>query len=233
MKILAIIPARGGSKRLPGKNIRLLGGKPLILWSIDVVKNIIEICDILVSTDDPAIAAVCAETNALVPWLRPAELSTDTTSSVDVALHALDWYEETYGLVDGLMLLQPTSPFRRASTISQAIDLFSNNKRRPVVGVSTASSHPYWCYSIKGNTLFPFIGGESLQSTRSQDLPPAVVLNGAMYLADPKYLRNTRSFVGDEACPLFISDPNESLDIDTVQDFMLAECIEAAMGSDI
>ena len=108
MRILALIAARGGSKRLPGKNMRLLGGKPLIIWSIDVAKNIPDICDILVSTDDPAIAAVCTEAGAYVPWLRPAELSTDTASPVDVALHALDWYRAKKGSVDGLLLLQPT-----------------------------------------------------------------------------------------------------------------------------
>ena len=92
MRILALITARGGSQRLPGKNIRTLGSKPLIIWSIDVAKNIPDICDILVSTDDPAIAKVCTEAGAYVPWVLPAELATDTANSVDVALHALGWY---------------------------------------------------------------------------------------------------------------------------------------------
>lgn len=100
MRILALITARGGSKRLPGKNIRVLGGKPMIAWSIDVARGTPEICDILVTTDDPAIATVCAEAGALVPWLRPAELATDTASSVDAALHALDCYEAEKGVVD-------------------------------------------------------------------------------------------------------------------------------------
>lgn len=106
MRILALITARGGSKRLPGKNIRVLGGKPLIVWSIDVAKDIAEICDILVLTLT-AIAAVCTEAGALVPWLRPADLATDTASSVVVVLHALDWYEAEKGAVDGILLLQP------------------------------------------------------------------------------------------------------------------------------
>jgi CMP-N,N'-diacetyllegionaminic acid synthase len=96
MKILVLIPARGGSKRLPGKNIRLLGDRPLIVWTIDLAKNIPKICDILVSTDDIAIAEVASKAGALVPWLRPAELATDTATSVDVCLHALDWYEKEY-----------------------------------------------------------------------------------------------------------------------------------------
>jgi CMP-N-acetylneuraminic acid synthetase len=112
VKILALIPARGGSKRLPGKNIRILQEKPLIVWSIEVAKGIPEICDILVSTNDLAILSVCKEAGALVPWLRPASLATDEASSIDVAIHALDWYESEKGAIDGVMLLQPTSPFR-------------------------------------------------------------------------------------------------------------------------
>lgn len=94
MRILALITARGGSKRLPGKNIKLLGEKPLVIWSIDVLRDITEISDILVSTDDPKIADICRKAGAYVPWLRPSELSSDSSSSVDVAIHALDWYEE-------------------------------------------------------------------------------------------------------------------------------------------
>ena len=94
MRILALIPARGGSKRLPGKNMRQLGGKPLLTWSIDVVKDAPEICDILVSTDDDKIAEIARNANALVPWLRPADLARDKSSSEAVALHALDWYEK-------------------------------------------------------------------------------------------------------------------------------------------
>ena len=119
MKILALILARGGSKRIAGKNIRKLGGKPLIQWSIDVAKRTPEIDDILISTDDEVIAEVAINQGLSIPWLRPKELSTDTATSVDAALHALDWYEKQSGMVDGLLLLQPTSPFRKKSTIQR------------------------------------------------------------------------------------------------------------------
>lgn len=142
MKILALILGRGGSKRLPGKNIRLLGGKPLIVWSIDVAKYIPEICDILVSTDDPAIQAVSKESEALVPWLRPADLATDTSSSVDAALHALDWYEAENGAVDGILLLQPTSPFRTKETVRRGLALFKKNNHKTVLGISHTHAHP-------------------------------------------------------------------------------------------
>jgi CMP-N-acetylneuraminic acid synthetase len=133
MKILALITARGGSKRLPGKNIKLLGSKPLILWSIDVAKNNLDICDILVSTDNPAIAEISREAGAKVPWLRPSELATDNASSVDVALHALDWYEASKGSVDGILLLQPTSPFRTPETVPRGIELFRINNYQTVL----------------------------------------------------------------------------------------------------
>lgn len=231
MKILALVPARGGSKRLPGKNIRLLGDKSLIVWSLDVAKGIPEICDILVSTDDPDIAAVCREAGALVPWLRPAELATDTASSIDVALHALDWYEDKFGPVDGLMLLQPTSPFRRTETIKQAISIFLTNGRRPVIGVSPAASHPAWCFEVADNTLLPFFGNEfSNVLHRSQDLSPAYALNGSIYLAESSYIRRECTFLGPETYPLIMENLEEALDIDTAHDFLIAECIAASMG---
>lgn len=224
MKILALIPARGGSKRLPGKNICILGGKPLVVWSIDVVRGIPEICDILISTDDPAIAAVCSEVGAYVPWLRPAELATDTASSIDVALHALDWYEAEKGSVDGLLLLQPTSPFRTKKTVRRGIELFSKNGQQPVLGVSPTHAHPMWTLKMEGDYLVPFMQEHGL-GTRSQDLPPAFVVNGTFYLISPTELRACRSFVGGKTMPLLIESPQEALDIDTQWDFNMAESI--------
>ena len=159
MRILALITARGGSKRIPGKNIRPLGGKPLIVWSIDVAKDIVGIVDILVSTDDKNILEVAKNAGALAPWSRPPELATDTASSVDVCLHALEWYEKENGRIDGLMLLQPTSPFRSRKSVFQGIELFSSHQHRPVIGVSTAKSHPMWCFEIEKGIMRPFIKG--------------------------------------------------------------------------
>lgn len=228
MKILALLPARGGSKRLPGKNIRTLGGKPLIVWSIDVVRGLQDICNVLVSTDNPAIAAVCTEAGAFVPWLRPAELATDTSSTVDVALHALDWYEAEKGTVDGLLLLQPTSPFRTQATVQLGIALFDKHNRMPVLGVSPAHPHPMWSLKMEGDYLVPFMLG-NWRETRSQDLPPAYVINGSFYLISPAELRRSRSFVGTKPIPLLIESQQESLDIDTEWDFSVAELVERYM----
>lgn len=224
MRILALITARGGSKRLPGKNIRLLGGKPLVVWSIDVAKDVPEICDILVSTDDPTIAAVCTEAGAYVPWLRPAELATDTSGSVDVALHALDWYEAKEGSVDGLLLLQPTSPFRSKATVQRGIGLFGRHGRQPVLGVSPTHAHPMWTLRMDGDYLVPFMCEHGF-GTRSQDLPPAYVVNGGFYLISPADLRVCRTFVGQKTIPLLIESPQEAVDIDTPWDFKIAESI--------
>ena len=224
MRILALITARGGSKRLPGKNIRVLGGKPLIVWSIDAAKDISEICDILVSTDDPAIATLCTEAGALVPWLRPAELATDTASSVDVVLHALDWYEAEKGAVDGLLLLQPTSPFRTQKTVRRGIDLFKKKGQRTVLGVSPTHAHPMWALKMEGEFLVPFMQEHGLE-TRSQELPPAYFVNGSFYLTTPVLLRTQRSFVDTQTTPLIIHSNEEALDIDTEWDWSIAQSI--------
>jgi len=224
MRILALIPARGGSKRLPGKNIRMLGDKPLIVWSIDAAKGTPEICDILVSTDSSEIAEICKESAVLVPWLRPADLATDTASSVDVALHALDWYEAEKGAVDGLLLLQPTSPFRTKETICTGIALFAKHGHRSVVGVSPTHAHPMWTLKMKSNYLVPYMKKHALE-TRSQDLPQAYVMNGSFYLISPTELKTFKSFFGSKTVPLLIKSPQEALDIDSEWDFKMSEII--------
>ncbi len=209
---------------MPGKNIRLLGGKPLIVWSIDVAKGIEEICDVLVSTDDHAIAEVCKEAGAMVPWLRPEVLATDTATSVDAALHALSWYEGNNGAVDGVILLQPTSPFRTKNDVRQGIDLYRSNTRRSVIGVSPAQSHPMWTFKLDGDHLVPFMPGNGL-TKRSQNLPDAYVVNGSFYLSSPDDLRTYKSFGGDNSIPLLVESRKQALDIDDEWDFQQAELI--------
>ena len=224
MKILALITARGGSKRLPGKNILMLGDKPLIAWSINVAKDIPEICDVLVSTDDPAIAAVSSQTGAYVPWLRPAELATDTASSVDVALHALNWYEAAKGAVDGLLLLQPTSPFRSKKTVLKGIELYVGSGFRPILGVSSTPAHSMWTMKIESGYLVPILQEHGL-GIRSQDLPKEYVANGSFYLISPRKLREENSFITRETIPLIADSPQEELDIDTEWDWFVANCL--------
>jgi CMP-N-acetylneuraminic acid synthetase len=224
MRILALVAARGGSKRLPGKNIRLLGGKPLITWSIDAVKDIPEISDILVSTDEPSIAKISKAAGAYVPWLRPAELATDNANSSEVALHALDWYETKKGKVDGVLLLQPTSPFRTKATIEHGIALFEKHGKLPVVGVSPTHTHPFLFYKLEGGLLAPFMRNHD-QNITLHELPQAHVVNGSFYLIKPSELRACHSFIGLKTIPLVVESMQEAIDIDTEWDFNLAEFI--------
>ncbi len=223
MKILAFIPARGGSKRLPGKNVKKLGGVPLIAWSIEGVCEMPEICDVLVSTDNEMIAKVAEQYGALVPWLRPPELATDESHVVDTALHALDWYEAKHGACDGLLLIQPTSPFRTRKTISDGIQVFRAYNKKTVIGVSKVHVHPSWSMRIEDSgCLKPFMGTHGL-NCRSQDLTPAYVVNGSFYLIAPSILRSERSFFPQDMFPLIINSQREALDIDTQWDWDLAE----------
>lgn len=223
MKILALIPARGGSKRVPGKNIKPLDGLPLIAWTIQAAQQS-GVCDaIQVSTDDESIAAVAREFGATVPGLRPAHLATDMASSVDVALHALDTYEDVHGAIDGLLLLQPTSPFRTADTIRRGIAMFVESKAAfPIVGMSPASCHPAWCFHDTENGMAPFLGWEAI-AKRSQDLDPAWMLNGAIYIISPRRLREERRFLTVDTLPLLMHDQKEGIDIDTPEDWAAAE----------
>lgn len=223
MRVLALIPARGGSKRLPGKNVKILGGKPLIAWTIEVAKQSDLFVDILISTDDPEIASVSRELGAYVPWLRPSELSTDTARSVDVALHALDFYEDKNGPVDGLMLLQPTSPFRSVDSIDEAIKLFSvHGNERAIVSMSEVSVPLAWCFNIANGELEPLLDWEGL-SHRSQDVSKVYAPTGSVYLISPESLRREMTFFPKSACPLVVKKSFESIDIDTPEDWKIAE----------
>lgn len=223
MRILGLIPARGGSKRLPGKNLRLLGGLPLIAWTIQAARDSGCLTEILVSTDDEAIADVARTHGAHVPWLRPADLADDVAGSADMAIHAIDAYQAEHGAIDGLMLLQPTSPFRAPDAIARAIDLFSQaDGKHPVVSVSPASSHPAWSFRLSQDNLDPFLGWQAI-GQRSQEQEPAWALNGSIYLISPDRLRQERSFLCPDARALTMENPGEDLDIDTALDFFLCE----------
>lgn len=223
MKILALIPARGGSKRLPGKNIKPLGGVPLIGWSIKTALASRCFADVLVSTDDQEIADVAIQQGASVPWLRPMVLASDTATSVDVVVHALDQWEHSNGQLDAVMLLQPTSPLRTMDSIQRALRLFeSKGGQHPVVSVGPAASHPRWCFRMTPQGMEPFLGWQGLKD-RSQDLEPAWTLNGSIYVIAPPRLRVTRSFLTPDTLPLTMEDPDESIDVDTLEDFERCE----------
>src|SRR3989339_1726633 len=142
--IIAIIPARAGSKGLPGKNIRLLLGKPLISWTIEHALSSKYIDKVIVSTDDRKIAEISRKCGAAVPFIRPAKLATDKAKGIDVILHAVRWFEKKRNKFDLIMLLQPTSPLRTAGDIEAAIELLFEKKAGAVVSVCETEHHPLW-----------------------------------------------------------------------------------------
>lgn len=220
LKILCLIPARGGSKRLPGKNKKILGGLPLLVWSIRSAKSIPEICDILVSTDDLTIAKIAKREGAIVPWLRPRKLASDSAKSVEVALHALEWYLKKKQKIDGLILFQPTSPFRKKKSIRQAIKLFKTNKFKAVVSVSKKEDKNInWLYSQKPCKII------NVKSYKNCKFEYSFFLNGNIYLTKPCALMKEKSFFQKKTVALWTHSKEESIDIDTAKDFAMAQAI--------
>lgn len=234
-RMLAIIPARSGSKRLPGKNVRPLGGLPLIAWTIRAAISSGMFDDVLVSTDDPEIADISRRYGASAPWLRPAVLSTDTATSMDVVLHAVDSLETESKPVEHVVLLQPTSPFRTPETIKAGVEQYLSGAGSPVVSVSPVRTHPELCFRLdETNRMVRYCSGRQPQSMRAQDLPAAFEVNGALYAASASYLRDHQTFLGPDAMAFIMAYPVESIDIDDEWDWQLASWVASAMqGGDL
>ncbi len=224
--VLAVIPARGGSKRVPHKNSRLLLGKPLIVYSIEAAVQSRYIDEVVVSTDDAEIAELAKKAGASVPFMRPAELATDEASSVDVVCHALQYYQtETATSFDFIILLQPTSPLRRSVHIDQAFEQLKKNHAEAVVSVCEAEHSPLWANQLPTDgSMADFLSLEK-KNTRSQDLPCYYRLNGAIYICDTlRFLQEKNFFISDHIFA-YRMEQLESVDIDTELDFIVCEAI--------
>lgn len=224
LNIIGLIPARYNSKRVLKKNIRTLGGKPLIAWTIDIAKKSKALSDIYVSTDNIEIAKIAENYGAKSPWIRSENLSNDNALTVDVVLDFIDKLETANSLPDGIMLLQPTSPFRSVKSIMDAIDIFSKDISNSVVSFTKANIHPEWCFRMHQNEIVP-VTSWSEYNKRSQDIDDTYKLNGLIYLASPKFIRSNKSFLNPHTKLLLIDNEIETLDIDTEDDFLHAESI--------
>ncbi|WP_338778592.1 acylneuraminate cytidylyltransferase family protein [Metabacillus sp. FJAT-52054] len=213
-KVLAIIPARGGSKGVPRKNIRPLAGKPLIAWSIEEAKKSKYIDFLMLSSEDDEIIESARQYGCNVPFKRPKELADDETPGIDPILHAIEQLPE-YDLV---VVLQPTSPMRSVNDIDQCIEQVIAKCAPACVSVTEPDKSPYWMYTINdGGLMKPLIPQDS-QTVRRQDLPNVYALNGAVYVAEIKWLRQCKSFLSDKTIAYNMSK-NRSVDIDTLEDF--------------
>jgi CMP-N,N'-diacetyllegionaminic acid synthase len=220
--VLAIIPARGGSKGLPGKNIKELCGKPLIAWSIEQALGCSNVDRVVVSTDDDQIANISKKYGAEVPFKRPTELAGDTASTISVVFHTIDWLREHEDyLPEYILLLQPTSPLRAAADIEGAIQTLKDKDARAIVSVCETDHHPWWSNILPGDgNMKDFISSEILNKRR-QDLPLFYRVNGAIYLAEMDYLQEHNEFLGP-ATFAYEMPKNRSVDIDSELDFKLA-----------
>ncbi len=223
-KILAIVPARGGSKGIPRKNIKLLAGKPLIAWTIAVAQDSNLIDRVIVSTDDLEIASVARECGAEVPFIRPAELAQDTSPTIDAIQHTLDWIEDhDKVLPEWVMLLQPTTPLRTVEDIKTAIEM-THAGAPSVVSVKENVDHPYLTRRLQDDgTLIDFFHIEQ-KDLRRQSLPPAYTFNGVIYLNTSESIRRHNALVLPET-RAYIMPHERSIDIDTMWDFQLVDLI--------
>ncbi len=219
METLFLIPARGGSKGLPGKNVKLLNGKPLIHYSIEAALKLTSPANICVSTDDPLIKSVAEETGIIVPFLRPPELAADTTPMNDVLLHAFKFYEKENRIYDTIVLLQPTSPLRDSQDIKNALSIYDTDIDM-IMSVFETKANPYY-------VLFEEVGDLLVKSKEGnfetrQSTPKVYEANGAIYIINVKSLKE-KPMKKFSRVKKYVMDEIKSVDIDTLIDFEYCE----------
>ena len=223
--MIAIIPARGGSKGLPGKNILPFCGKPLIAWTIEAALECKILDRVIVSTDSEEIADTARTYGAEVPGLRPVELALDTSSAIDVYIYL--WKKltgDTYTDSIPFIILQPTSPLRKAYDINKAVKIFHEKNADSVISVSEATHPPVWAKKIdrKGILREYFETSESLSNR--QQIPAAFMPNGAIFILKKELVLKNRNYYSDKTYP-YIMPIERSIDIDNIWDFRIAEFI--------
>ena len=219
--ILVVIPARSGSKGIPGKNIKKLHGKPLINYTIEAAKEIFENSQVIVSTDDKEIAEIAASHGANIPFLRPKELAQDDSSTRDVILHLVDYFERQKSVPSVIVLLQVTSPIRNSKHLNEALDLFFHKDCDMVVSVTESKTSPYFNLYEENKEGYLQKSKDSA-FTRRQDVPPVYEYNGAIYIFKTKSI--VESEMKDfEKITKYVMSKNDSVDIDDEVDWKIAE----------
>lgn len=217
---LFLVPARGGSKRLPGKNIKLLGGRPLINYTIDIARELTSDQNICVSTDDPEIQETVTKMDLELPFARPASLAQDSTGMRDVILHALHFYQNRGKMYSRIILLQPTSPFRTKKHIHEAFELYEDSLDM-VASVKISKANPYFMLFTMGDNGFlnKALTGNFLTM---QDCPKFYEFNGAIYIINCNAILQKELYKFSKI-RAYLMDEKSSTDIDTLFDFEFAE----------
>lgn len=232
-RILAFIPARGGSKGVKNKNIRIINDKPLIGYTIDAAKRASIFEDIIVSTDSQEISDVAEEYGAYIPFLRPKELATDNSATIDVIKHLIQTMKEVYNKeYDIIIVLQPTSPLRTEQHIKDAYNRFKDKQATYLVSVCECEHSPLWTNTLNFEGRMDDFLREDVKNKNRQDLPVYYRLNGALYIGKVESVIKNRGFMG-ENCYSYIMDNNSSVDIDSELDLKIAEVLIANKKSKI
>lgn len=216
--ILAIVPARGGSKGIPRKNIRMLAGKPLIAWTIEEAKKSKYIDRLILSSEDKEIIKVAKDWGCEIPFIRPAELAKDETPGIEPVIHAINALEEKY---DYVVLLQPTSPLRQVNDIDGCIKTCFDSQASSCVSVTEVNQHPYLMYTTDNEGILCKLIAKQEKIFRRQDLPAVYILNGAVYIADTTWLQQNRTFLKQKT-KAYVMPKERSQDIDEVIDLKIA-----------
>jgi N-acylneuraminate cytidylyltransferase len=215
-KIIGIIPARGGSKTLPRKNLKILAGKPLIAWTIEEAHKSQYLDRVILSSEDAEIIAVAKEWACEVPFIRPVELASDETPGIEPVIHAISVIEEDY---DYIVLLQPTSPLRTTKDIDDCIRYCVREDAPFCVSVTLVDKHPFWMHTLSEDQRLRVLIPTGSLVDRRQDLPPVYIPNGAIYVAKTDYLLKEKRFITKETLA-YIMPEERSWDIDNQLDYL-------------
>lgn len=226
MKILGLIPARGGSKGVPDKNIKLLGGKPLLAYTAEIALNSKMLSKVVLSSDSDKIIAVAKQIGLEVPFKRPSNLAEDQSPTLPVLLHALSYYESIGETFDAVCLLQVTSPFRTVEFLDEAITTFIKNKTDSLISVLEVPHeyNPHWVFEESKNGNLKISTGDNKIISRRQELPIAYHRDGSIYITKTSVLQNQNSMYGD-SISYIKSSKKMYVNIDTMQDWERAEQI--------
>lgn len=224
--VLAVIPARGGSKRLPRKNIIDLAGKPLISYSIDAGSRSRYIDELIVSTDDLEIAQIASQYGADVPFVRPNKLAVDESSTVDVVIHAVDFFATVKNKkFDYILLLQPTSPLRDDKDIDSSFEILISTGADAIVSVCEVDHNPFWVNTLPPDLSMVGFIQKDILNMRSQDLPLYYRLNGAIYICRVERLIQEKTFILTSKIFAYIMPKEKSIDVDTLLDYKICEML--------
>lgn len=220
---LAIIPARQGSKGIPGKNTKPLGGRPLIDFTIAAAKGVFDKRDICISTDDPRVIDIAIQHDLEIPFIRPDSLASDTARSEDVIIHALEEYRKQGREFEAIVLLQPTSPFRKDEHIREALKLFDDNMDAVISGKVTDSNPYYLLWEKNSNGVL--VRSKQGNFTRRQDCPEVYEFNGAIYIVRVESLYKHKSIADLPLKQLYVMDKLDSIDVDDMVDWHICEAL--------